>query len=77
MNKARRAVLNKIINALTDLKDELETVKDEEEEARVSLIFFYIDFMLKWLYSGHLRLNILSKLISFIFMLLNVATRIV
>ena len=38
---------------------------------------FYIDFMLKWLYSGHIRLNILSKLISFIFMLLNVATRIV
>ena len=39
MNKARRAVLNKIINALSDLKDELETVKDEEEEAMDRLFY--------------------------------------
>lgn len=33
MNKARRVSLNRIINALTELKDDLETVKGEEEEA--------------------------------------------
>jgi len=31
MNKARRAVLNKIINSLVDLKSELYTICDEEE----------------------------------------------
>lgn len=33
MNKARRAVLNKIINGLNDLLDELNTVKEDEEDA--------------------------------------------
>ena len=32
MNKARRAKLNSIINALGDLKSSLELVHDEEEE---------------------------------------------
>lgn len=33
MNKARRAELNRIINAIQDLKSDLEIVHDEEEEA--------------------------------------------
>ena len=34
MNKARRAKLNAIVNALQELKDDLEIVRDEEESAR-------------------------------------------
>lgn len=37
MNKARRAELNRIINALTDLKYDIECVKDEEDEAKENL----------------------------------------
>ena len=37
MNKARRAVLNKIINALTELKDELESIKEDEQDAMDNL----------------------------------------
>lgn len=37
MNKARRAELNRIINTLTDLKYEIESVKDDEESARDNL----------------------------------------
>ena len=33
MNKARRAKLNAVINALTELKDDLEIIHDEEDEA--------------------------------------------
>ena len=33
MNKARRAELNRIINAIQELKNDLEIVHDEEEEA--------------------------------------------
>ena len=33
MNKARRASLNAIINALTEQKDALEIIHDEEESA--------------------------------------------
>lgn len=33
MNKARRASLNRIINAIQELKNDLEVVHDEEEDA--------------------------------------------
>lgn len=33
MNKARRAELNRIINAIQELKNDLEVVHDEEEDA--------------------------------------------
>ncbi len=34
MNKIRRAALQEIINKISDAKDELELLKDEEEECR-------------------------------------------
>jgi len=33
MNKARRAALNAIVNGITELKDALENVHDDEETA--------------------------------------------
>ena len=33
MNKSRRATLNMIANALQELKSQLETVRDEEQDA--------------------------------------------
>ena len=37
MNKSRRTALNKIVAALNELRDTLETVHDEEEEAMDNL----------------------------------------
>lgn len=33
MNKARRAALNAIVNALTELKNDLDILRDEEQDA--------------------------------------------
>lgn len=37
MNKARRAAIQKVIDALTDLQATVELLRDEEEEARDNL----------------------------------------